>query len=67
MAKGILEMKGAGTGFEGIGVDTKPLMKQLEEMRKQIADKNVQRRIHRQGGKLYEVASKSLLIFLLVR
>lgn len=54
MAKGSLEMKGAGTGFEGIGVDIKPLMKQLEHMRKQIADKNVQRRIHRQVGKLYK-------------
>ena len=59
MAKGSLEMKGAGTGFEGIGVDTKPLMKQLEEMRKQIADKNVQRRIHRQVGKLYKDEMKN--------
>ena len=54
MARGSLEMKGAGTGFEGIGVDVKPLMKQLEHMRKQIADKNVQRRIHRAVGKVYK-------------
>ena len=54
MARGSLEMKGAGTGFEGIGVDIKPLMKQLEHMRKQIADKNVQRRIHRAVGKVYK-------------
>lgn len=54
MAKGSLEMKGGGTGFEGIGVDVKPLMKQLEHMRKQIADKNVQRRIHRAVGKVYK-------------
>jgi len=54
MARGSLEMKGAGTGFEGIGVDIKPLMKQLEHMRKQIANKNVQRRIHRAVGKVYK-------------
>ena len=59
MAKGSLEMKGAGTGFEGIGVDIKPLMKQLQHMRKQIADKNVQRRIHRQVGKLYKDEMKN--------
>ena len=61
MAKGSLKMKGAGTGFEGIGVDIKPLMKQLEHMRKQIADKNVQRRIHRQVGKLYKEEMKNNL------
>jgi hypothetical protein len=54
MARGSLEQKGGGTGFEGIGVDIKPLMKQLEHMRKQIADKNVQRRIHREVGRLYK-------------
>lgn len=59
MAKGSLEMKGAGTGFEGIGVDIKPLMKQLEHMRKQIADKNVQRRIHREVGRVYQKEMKN--------
>tara|TARA_R100001510_G_C7632500_1_gene191137 strand:+ start:58 stop:573 length:516 start_codon:yes stop_codon:yes gene_type:complete len=59
MAKGSLEMKGAGTGFEGIGVDIKPLMKQLENLRKQINDDKVQRRIHREVGKLYKDEMKN--------
>ena len=59
MAKGSLEMKGAGTGFEGIGVDIKPLMKQLEHLRKQINDDKVQRRIHREVGKLYKDEMKN--------
>jgi hypothetical protein len=54
MARGTLQTKGGDTGFEGIGVDIKPLMQQLEEMRRQINDKNVQRRIHRAVGKIYK-------------
>jgi len=54
MARGSLEMKGGGTGFEGIGVDIGPLMKQFEELRKQVNDKNVQKRIHRSVGNIYK-------------
>lgn len=54
MGRGTLQTKGGETSFEGIGVDIKPLMQQLEEMRKQINDNNVQRRIHRAVGKLYK-------------
>lgn len=54
MARGSLQQKGGGVGFEGLGVDVKPLMKQLEHMRKQINDPKVQRRIHRAVGNVYK-------------
>lgn len=54
MARGSLEQKGGGVGFEGIGVDVGPLMKQFEELRKQVKDKDVQKRIHRSVGNIYK-------------
>ena len=54
MARGSLEMKGAGTGFEGIGVDIQPLLKQFEELRKQVNDPDIQTRIHRSVGNIYK-------------
>lgn len=54
MAQGSLEGKGGGIGFEGIGADIKPLLQQFEAMRKEINQKNVQRRIHRAAGKLFK-------------
>ena len=36
MAQGSLEQKGGKVGFEGIGADIKPLMKQFEQLRKQV-------------------------------
>ena len=60
---GGLEFKGGGTGFEGIGVDDRALMKQLEALRKQVADKKVQVRIHRRGKRSgYAVADSRPLI-----
>ena len=54
MAQGSLEQKGGKLGFEGIGADIKPLMKQFEQLRKQVSDQNVQKRIHRAVGKIYK-------------
>jgi hypothetical protein len=54
MAQGSLEAKGSGVGFEGIGADIKPLLKQFEQLRKQVSDPKVQARIHRAVGKLYK-------------
>ena len=54
MAQGSLEQKGGKVGFEGIGADIKPLMKQFEQLRKQVSDTNVQTRIHRSVGNLYK-------------
>ena len=51
---GRLEYKGGATGFEGIGVDDRALMKQLEALRKQIKDVKVQERIHRRVGNKYK-------------
>lgn len=53
MARGSLEAKGSGVGFEGIGADIKPLLKQFEQLRKQVSDQKVQKRIHRAVGKIY--------------
>lgn len=54
MARGSLEAKGSGVGFEGIGADIKPLLKQFEQLRKQVSDPDVQKRIHRAVGKIYK-------------
>lgn len=54
MAQGSLEQKGGKVGFEGIGADIKPLLKQFEQLRKQVSDQNVQKRIHRAVGKIYK-------------
>lgn len=54
MAQGSLEQKGGKVGFEGIGADIKPLLKQFEQLRKQVTDQNVQKRIHRAVGKIYK-------------
>ena len=54
MAQGSLEAKGSGVGFEGIGADIKPLLKQFEQLRKQVSDPEVQTRIHRSVGNLYK-------------
>ena len=54
MGQGSLEGKGGGVGFEGIGADIKPLLKQFESMRKELNQKNVQRRIHRATAKLFK-------------
>ena len=54
MAQGSLEQKGGKLGFEGNGADIKPLMKQFEQLRKQVTDQNVQKRIHRAVGKIYK-------------
>jgi hypothetical protein len=54
MAQGSLEAKGGKVGFEGIGADIKPLMKQFEQLRKQVSDPKVQKRIHRAVGKIYK-------------
>ena len=54
MAQGSLEAKGSGVGFEGIGADIKPLLKQFEQLRKQVSDPKVQTRIHRSVGNLYK-------------
>lgn len=54
MAQGSLEQKGGKVGFEGIGADIKPLMKQFEQLRKQVSNTDVQTRIHRSVGNLYK-------------
>ena len=54
MAQGSLEQKGGKVGFEGIGADIKPLLKQFEQLRKQVSDPDVQKRIHRAVGKIYK-------------
>jgi hypothetical protein len=54
MARGSLQEKGGGVGFEGIGVDIGPLMKQFEELRKQVSDPKIQTRIHRSVGNIYK-------------
>jgi hypothetical protein len=54
MAQGSLEQKGGKVGFEGIGADIKPLLKQFEQLRKQVSDPKVQTRIHRSIGNLYK-------------
>jgi hypothetical protein len=54
MAQGSLEQKGGKVGFEGIGADIKPLLKQFEQLRKQVTDPKIQKRIHRAVGKIYK-------------
>ena len=54
MAQGSLEQKGGKVGFEGIGADIKPLMKQFEQLRKQVSDPKIQKQIHRSIGKIYK-------------
>lgn len=54
MARGTLQQKGAQTAFEGIGADIGPLLKQFEELRKQVSDPKVQARIHRAVGNIYK-------------
>jgi len=54
MAQGSLQQKGGAVGFEGIGADIKPLLKQFEQLRKKVKDGDVQKRIHRAVGKLYK-------------
>jgi len=54
MARGSLEQKGGSVGFEGIGADIQPLLKQLEELRKQVKDPAIQTRIHRSVGNIYK-------------
>ena len=54
MAQGSLEQKGGKVGFEGIGADIKPLLKQFEQMRKQVTNPKIQKQIHRAVGKIYK-------------
>ena len=54
MAQGSLEQKGGKVGFEGIGADIKPLLKQFEQLRKQVSDPKIQKQIHRAVGKIYK-------------
>ena len=62
MAQGSLEQKGGKVGFEGIGADIKPLLKQFEQLRKQVSDQKVQKRIHRAVGKIYKDEMKKNIV-----